>query len=431
MFWCERAWLDDGPRAGVLVELDGAHIRSVSTVESPPAGARVLPGLSVPGLANGHSHAFHRALRGRTGARGTFWTWREAMYAVAARLDPDSYRRLATGVFAEMVLAGITSVGEFHYLHHPPTGRYSDPNEMGRALVLAAADAGLRLTLLDTCYLDGGFGAELNEVQRRFTDGDADSWAQRVDQFDVDGARVRVGAAVHSVRAVPAQQIPVVAGWARRRGAPLHVHLSEQRKENEDCLAAHGCTPTQLLDSRGALGEGTTAVHATHLTEQDIALLGGSGTGVCLCPTTEADLGDGIGPAAALAAAGSPLSVGSDGHSVIDALAEAQAVEAGQRLSAESRGHFSTGEQLAAATAHRCLGWDSGRIAAGYRADLVALALDGPRLAGVPEESVPAHARADDVRHVVVDGVEVVRDGVHQLVPEPARALRAEISALR
>lgn len=430
MFWCEWAWLDGAPRAGVLVDVDGPLIRDVTTVDAPPAGARRLPGLSLPGLANGHSHAFHRAMRGRTGGRGTFWTWRETMYAVADRLDPESYRRLAAAVYAEMVLAGITSVGEFHYLHHPSGGRYDDPNAMGAALVAAAEDAGIRLTLLDTCYLSAGFGAPAEGVQRRFADADADSWAHRLEEFTVDSQRVWLGAAVHSVRAVPAEQVPVVAEWSRRAGAPLHVHLSEQRKENEACLAAHGCTPAQLLESLGALGPGTTAVHATHLDERDIAVLGGSGTGVCLCPTTEADLGDGIGPASALAAAGSPLSVGSDGHSVLDVLGEAQAVEAGQRLRAENRGHFTTNAQLAMATAHRGLGWNAGRIAPGCRADLVSVALDGPRLAGVPMAAVPVHARADDVRHVVADGEHVVRNGAHERFPDAAQRLGAVIEEL-
>ncbi|MFB9565648.1 formimidoylglutamate deiminase [Saccharopolyspora hordei] len=431
-FWCEWAWLPQGPRPGVRFDVERGRITAVS-VDAPAGGAERLPGMVLPGLANAHSHAFHRALRGwDTGARGTFWTWREQMYQVAEALDPDSYHRLARGVYAEMALAGITCVGEFHYLHHAAGGaRYADPNAMGEALVQAARDAGIRLTLLDTCYLAGGFGREAAGVQQRFSDGDAARWAERVEEFTVDSERVRLGAAVHSVRAVPSEAITEVAGWARE--APLHVHLSEQRAENEACLAAHGCTPTQLLESCGALGPNTTAVHATHLAAEDVALLGRSRTGVCLCPTTEADLADGIGPAPQLRVAGSGLSLGSDGHSVIDLLAEAQAVESYQRLATETRGHHDAAALLdmAAGAGHRSLGWtDAGRLEVGARADFVAVDLGSTRLAGTEPGAVPAVARADDVREVVVDGERVVQDGRHRAV-DAARELRDAIADLR
>ncbi|MDI2028793.1 formimidoylglutamate deiminase [Saccharopolyspora sp. TS4A08] len=428
MFWCAWAWLPEGLCQDVLFEVESGRITAVRRGEAP-GGARRLPGLVLPGLANAHSHAFHRALRGDS-ARGTFWTWRERMYRVAERLDPDGYYLLARGVYAEMVQAGITGVGEFHYLHHAPGGsRYRDPNAMSHALAHAARDAGIRLTLLDTCYLTGGFGRELDPVQRRFSDGDASRWGERAESFTATG--VLTGAAVHSVRAVPGEAIEEVAGWARDRKVPLHLHLSEQRAENEACLAAHGRTPTQLLAERGALGDDVTAVHATHLAARDVALLGGSGTGVCLCPTTEADLADGIGPAGALAVAGSPLSLGSDGHSVIDVLAEAQAVESYQRLATETRGHHAPGELLAMATAHAALGHpDAGRLEVGARADLVAVDLDSTRLAGVAPEAVPAVARAADVREVIVDGRTVVVDGAHTDI-DTARELRESITALR
>ncbi|MCI2416733.1 formimidoylglutamate deiminase [Saccharopolyspora sp. K220] len=434
-YWCEWAWLSPGPQQGVLFEVEGGRITTVSSARTPPEHAERLPGMTLPGAANAHSHAFHRALRGwHGGARGTFWTWREQMYQVAAALDPDSYYRLARGVYAEMALAGITCVGEFHYLHHAPNGaRYDDPNAMGRAVVQAAQDVGIRLTLLDTCYLAGGFDRPLAGVQLRFSDGSATNWADRLEEFTVDSEWVRVGAALHSVRAVPAEEIPEVTGWAHKNDAPLHLHLSEQRAENEACLAAHGCTPTQLLASRGALGADVTAVHATHLAASDVALLGGSGTGVCLCPTTEADLADGIGPAAALHAAGSPLSIGSDGHSVIDPFAEVQAVESYLRLDTETRGHFAAEELLAMATTagHQALGWaDAGWLGVGARADFVAVDLDSTRLAGVAPESIPAFARADDVRVTIADGRRIVQDGAHQTI-DAARELQDAINALR
>ncbi|MGC4110203.1 MAG: formimidoylglutamate deiminase, partial [Nocardioides sp.] len=286
----ERAWVDGAVRDDVLVEIaDGrftaVEVPGVSTPLSGSAEANkaakprvrgvsdTLPGLTIPGLANCHSHAFHRALRGRTQRdRGTFWTWRDQMYAVAARLDPESYLELATVTFREMVAAGITGVGEFHYLHHQPDGTpYDDPNAMGHALVEAASRAGLRITLLDTCYLSSGFGKPPEGVQVRYDDGSAAAWAERVAGLQ-EGDATRVGAAIHSVRAVPRDQLPAVVEAAR--GRPLHAHLSEQVAENDRCVRAYGATPTRVLADAGALGPLSTVVHATHLTPTDVGLLG-------------------------------------------------------------------------------------------------------------------------------------------------------------
>jgi formiminoglutamate deiminase len=363
-----------------------------------------IPGLTLPGLANCHSHAFHRALRGRTHGvdrnrqRGSFWTWREQMYAVAAELTPDSYFELARETYAEMCATGITAVGEFHYLHHQPDGTpYADPNEMGKALLAAADEAGIRIRLLDTCYLAAGFGREPEGVQVRYSDGDAHAWAERLAAFDDP----RVGAAIHSVRAVPPDQLKVVVEAAQ--GMPLHVHLSEQVAENEACVEATGLTPTQLLADAGALGPLTTAVHATHLTDVDIRLLGESHTNVCFCPTTERDLADGIGPARRLHDAGATLTLGSDSHAVIDLFEEMRAVEMHERLASQLRGHWSALELLGAATydGHRSLGFDdAGRIAEGQRADLVTVDLDSVRTRGTgttPETLVFAATAADVV----------------------------------
>ncbi|GGM21898.1 formimidoylglutamate deiminase [Micromonospora sonchi] len=432
----EYAWLPEQaePTPDVLIETAEGRISAVTPLAPsgrPDAGVDVLadavrlPGLTLPGLANAHSHAFHRALRGRThGGRGDFWSWREQMYAVTTRLDPDSYLALARAVYAEMALAGITCVGEFHYLHHGPGGTpYDDPNAMSAALVEAAAHAGIRLTLLDTCYLTASVdGQPLAGPQRRFGDGDALRWADRVAAFTPDGAHARLGAAIHSVRAVPAEQLATVAGWADRRDAPLHVHLSEQPAENDACRAVHGRTPTGLLADHGVLGRSTTAVHATHPTSADLNLLGESRTGVCLCPTTERDLADGIGPARRMADAGVPLSLGSDSHAVIDPFEEARAVELDERLRTRRRGHFTPAELLTAASAagHAALGWtDAGRIAAGDRADLVTVRLDSVRTAGVTPAGVWFAASAPDVTQVVVDGRVLVRDGQHLTVDVP------------
>ncbi|MDQ0942948.1 formimidoylglutamate deiminase [Streptomyces sp. V1I1] len=439
-YWAEHAWLETNVEPGVALEVADGRITAVRKgVEAPPPGAVALRGLTVPGLANAHSHAFHRALRGTVQVgSGTFWTWREVMYQVASRLTPDSYFSLARAVYAEMALAGITAVGEFHYLHHAPGGvAYSDPNAMGEALIAAAADAGIRITLLDTAYLSSGFGQAPNKHQLRFSDGTAEAWAERASALK-GSDHALIGAAIHSVRAVPAGQLSTVAEWAAARQAPLHVHLSEQTAENDACLAAHGCTPTRLLADHGVLGPRTTGVHNTHLTDEDIALLGGTTTGTCMCPTTERDLADGIGPAAALQRAGSPLSLGSDSHAVIDLLEEARAMELNERLRTRTRGHWTAAALLRAATAdgHASLGRpDAGRLEPGALADFTTVTLNSVRTAGpVPRlaaETAVFAATSADVRHTIVGGRQVVRDGVHAVIPDVARALAESIAALR
>jgi formiminoglutamate deiminase len=320
------------------------------------------------------------------------------MYRLAEDLTPDSYKDLAVQVYTEMRAAGITAVGEFHYLHHQSDGTpYDDPNEMGRALLAAADEVGIRIRLLDTCYLAAGFGQAPEGVQRRFSDGDATRWAERVEAFGDD----RVGAAIHSVRAVPREQLKTVATWAKGAGVPLHVHLSEQVAENDACEDVYGLTPTQLLAEEGVLGPMTTAVHATHLTETDVRLLGESRTFVCFCPTTERDLADGIGPSVFLRDAGARLTLGSDSHAIIDLFEEMRAVEMHERLATQERGHWSAVDLLAAATydGHESLGFaDSGRIAVGHRADLVTVDLDSWRTRGAgatPETLVFAATAAD------------------------------------
>ncbi|MFI2911010.1 formimidoylglutamate deiminase [Streptomyces sp. PDY-4] len=439
-YWLEHAWLGTHVEPGVALDVRDGRIRAVRPgTPAPPPGAEVLRGLTLPGLANAHSHAFHRALRSTVQVgSGTFWTWREIMYATADRLTPDTYHALARAVYAEMALAGITTVGEFHYVHHAPGGTpYADPNAMGEALLEAAAEAGIRITLLDTAYLSSGFGQPPTTHQLRFSDGDADAWARRCSALR-EREHARIGAAVHSVRAVPADQLATVAGWAEEREAPLHVHLSEQTAENDACQEIHGCTPAQLLALHGVLGPRTTGVHNTHLTAEDIALIGGSGAGTCMCPTTERDLADGIGPAAALQNEGSPLSLGSDSHAVIDLLEEARAMELNERLRTRSRGHWTAAALLRAATAdgHAALGWDdAGTIEAGARADLTTLALDSVRTAGplprLGAETAVFAATAADVRHTIVAGRHVVRDGAHTRVPDVPGALAQAVAALR
>jgi formiminoglutamate deiminase len=434
-YWAAYAWLPEGCLAGVSFDVDDERFARVRVGVEPQAGQQILSGVTFPGFANGHSHAFHRVLRGRTHAEGgSFWTWRRQMYALAARLDPESYLALARAVFVEMGQAGYTVVGEFHYLHHDQRGRrYADPNAMGKALIQAATEAGVRLTLLDACYLAGGLTAtghlRLDPVQTRFSDGDVDHWQDRVSQLSEAG-QVRIGAAVHSVRAVPAEALSKISEAAGER--PLHVHLSEQPAENAATQAFYGRTPTELLDDHGLLGRRTTAVHATHLTDTDIKMLGGSQTSACFCPTTERDLADGIGPARRLASAGSPLTLGSDQQAVIDPFEEMRGLELHERLATGERGCFTPGAliMIGSEAGHRSLGWpEGGRIAEGTLADFVTVRADSVRTAGTRPDQIGFAATAADVDHVVVGGQVIVRDGQHRLGP-PARLLTEALDQL-
>lgn len=437
-YWCEQAWLPDGVADSVLIEVDGDRIVEVGQ-GAPAAGVERLAGITVPGLANAHSHAFHRALRGATQTgKGDFWTWRDQMYQTAARLDPDSYLALAKAVYAEMAMAGVTCVGEFHYLHHSPGGRpYGDPNAMGHALVQAAREAGLRIALLDTCYLTGGIGTPLAGPQLRFGDGDAERWAARADELAAayEGQTdVEIGAAIHSVRAVPPEQMRTVAEFSHKHAAPLHAHVSEQRAENVSCVEHYAATPVEVLHEHGALGPRSTAVHATHLTDVDMELLGHSRTHICMCPTTERDLADGIGPARVLFDKGAPVTLGSDSHAVIDLFEEARAVELNERLASERRGHWAAAELMAAATVagHASLGFpDAGMLVAGAWADLVSVRLDSPRTAGASGlEAVVFAATAADVHSVVSGGRRIVADG-HHISGNVGAMLAEAIGALR
>ncbi len=442
-FWCERAIVGDPVlgriESAVLVEESDGSIARVEIGSTPPPGSRRLSGIVLPGLSNCHSHTFQRALRGvveRDG--GDFWGWRDAMYVLADALEPESLRHLYAATFAEMLLAGITTVGEFHYVHHRPGGRlYADPDAMTSAVIAAAESAGIRLSIVDTCYLTGGIGQPLAGAQTRFGDGSVECWSGRLERF-IPGELRRLCAGVHSVRALTPPDIEFVATFARKQSLPLHFHLSEQPAENEQCLAAYGRTPTELLDDCGALGGSSTAVHATFLSGTDIHRLGSSATAICLCPSTEQDLGDGISPAAALAEAGGPLVVGSDSNAQIDLFQEARGIELDERLARGHRVIHSPESLVAAATSRgaRALGWaDVGAIELGYRCDLVALDASSSRLAGAIDldavGAVVFAASAADVTDVVVEGRVVVDQGQHVAFADLGRSLSRAIEVLR
>ena len=449
--WCEQAWLEPGDVvAGVRAEFDDdGLVRRVTRGSEPEPGDLRLDGVVFPAAANAHSHAFHRVLRGRThSGSGTFWTWREAMYGAAVVLTPELYEELATAVYTEMVAAGWTSVAEFHYLHHrqdgTPYGRSEtqnahddDPHAMELALARAAVAAGIRLTLLDTCYLSSGFGAPVQSEQARFTDGSADAWLTRWHSLrstiagSFAASQVSVGAALHSVRAVDE---PALAQIARNLpvDVPLHIHLSEQPAENHDCLAATGTTPTGLLARHNLLSERLTAVHATHLTAQDIDLLGQAGATVAMCPTTEADLADGIGPARALQDAGAVVALGTDQHAVVDPWLEMRALEHGERSATGQRGRFSPVDLVRAVSAggSRAQGRPAAGLEPGQVCDLMALDPATARTAGSHPGQLPLAATAQDVTAVVVGGELLARNGHHVSLGDPGTLLAAAIARL-
>ncbi|MGG7463043.1 formimidoylglutamate deiminase [Plantibacter sp. YIM 135347] len=452
--WAHRVWIGRSIANDVRIAVaEDGTIASVTAGVAAEPGDTVLHGVVYPSGVNAHSHAFHRLLRGRThGDGGSFWTWRELMYEEAARLEPVSYERVATAVYAEMVAAGWTSVAEFHYVHHRTDGTpYGKPgasthggepaareHAMERALANAAVASGIRLTLLDTAYLAGGFGTSLSAEQQRFGDESMEAWLRRGrrlrDAFaeEYDPRFVTVGAALHSVRAVPAADLAIVAAELHP-DIPLHVHLSEQPAENEACLAATGLTPTELLAANGLLGPRLSAVHATHLSEHDIELLGGAGATIVMCPTTEADLGDGIGPARALADAGATIALGTDQHAVVDPLLEMRALEHGERLGSGRRGRFSPAELVAAVSTGGAASVGRtgiGSLAVGSPCDLIELDPASSRTMGGDPAQLALTATASDVRTVVIGGRVMARNGVHAELGAPAELLASGMELL-
>ncbi len=354
-----------------------------------------LPGVALlPGFVNTHSHVFQRALRGHThrplSQHDTFWTWRRAMYDEAQRLNPDLLYEGALTTYREMLAAGYTSVGEFHYVHHQPGGQpYADPNVMSEAVIQAGRDAGIRVVLLMTAYAQSGFNQPPEERQRRFCDVSVDAYLNRVETLRVSG--VLIGVAPHSVRAVPEEWIRAIADYSHAHRLPLHVHADEQRAEIEQCLATYGCTPIELLERFGALGAMTTIVHATHASAIEIALLAQHGCTVCVCPTTEGDLGDGVAPYAELLTAHIPLAIGSDSNTRLDPIEELRWAEYSARMRYQRRRVLVADELAApgpllleygARRGAAALGLETGVIAPGMLADFVAVDVNHPSLAG-------------------------------------------------
>lgn len=400
----------DGLRRGLAVELADGRIARVLPASDAPADAERLPGLALlPGFANGHSHAFQRDIRGvvervdPARPEDDFWTWREAMYAAAGSHDPDSMHDVARRAFRQMRRAGYTAVGEFHYVQHRPDGTfYDDPNAMAKAVCTAAEAEGLRIVLLLVAYERGGHARPLADGQRRFVDPTVASYLARLDALAAwasDRPLVTVGAAPHSMRACSRAWLEAIAARTRALGLPLHVHASEQPREVEESLAEHGLRPVALLGAAGALGPLTTIVHGTHVDAAEIALLAAAESTVCVCPTTEANLGDGYAPVRALFEAGVPMSIGSDSNTIIDPLVEARELEHIARRTALRRNVLVRPGEDGPARVLLDVLWDFGarslglpepRIAAGAPADLVALDLGDDEIAGVADEHLAA-----------------------------------------
>ena len=438
-------WKDGRFQAGLAVELgpDGriASVRDAAHARGRPGEVRRLHGRALlPGFVNAHSHAFQRLLRGRTQwrprahARADFWTWREAMYDLVLSLGEEALAEASRACFREMLRAGFTAVGEFHYLHRGRDGAAPDPpDRFARVVVDAARDAGIRVVLLHAAYATGAIGEPLCDRQRRFATPDLEGYLDGLDRLSEALGRAggaSVGAAPHSLRAVPREWLGPIAAWCERSSAPLHMHVSEQPAEVEASLEAYGVRPVRVLADEGLLSPRFTAVHATHLEPPEADLLGEAGATVCACPTTERDLADGFLPLEQLRSARVPIAIGSDSNVIIDPFEELRCLEYHERLRtgrrvvvAEPAPRADGGEpdrlecappllDIGTRAGARSLGVEAGAIEPGLLADLVAVDLDHPTLEGWGADSLAALlvfcAPASVVREVWVGGRPVV-----------------------
>lgn len=366
----------------------------------------------VPGLVNAHSHSFQRAIRGRTeqpssSGQDTFWTWREAMYRAANRLSPEDVYHIARMAFLEMLLTGITTVREFHYLHNAPDGsRYDDPNLLSLEVIRAAKDVGIRIVLLRAAYARAGFGQPPDSLQARFITPSADTFLADTERL----AALRlapVELAPHSIRALPIEYIREIATYARSNNKQVDMHVAEQPAEIQACIAEYGSRPVELLEDNGVLDSHFTAVHAIHITPEEINFLGGAYARVCACPTTERNLGDGPVPADRLLAADAHICLGSDSNAQIGILEDARSLEYHLRMYKLERAVLQPQQLFEAATGG----------AAGDSADFFTLDRNDPSLAGADEESLVSHvvfsAERTALRDVYVNGRRVIEDGRH------------------
>ena len=446
----EHGWLPDfllingEIRSGTAFFADESGIITrFSQAPADLATAQRLNGRAVfPGLVNVHSHTFQRVIRGRTewrkqGQRDTFWTWREKMYDAATRLTPEQIYQTAKAAFLEMLLSGITTVGEFHYLHHQADGRrYSDPNLIGKLVIQAAREVGLRIVLLRTAYLRAGYGRAPNPGQTRFITVDAATFISDTEELSswvkqsYSRGEAEVGIAPHSVRAVTYDYLREIADYARQQELCVHMHVSEQPAENEACIHEYGVSPVTWLGRIGLLSPRFTAVHAIHISEAEAGLLAESGSSICACPTSERNLADGAVRADWLLARGATLCVGSDSQIQIDLLEDARLLEYHLRMQQLERvvldppapGRERLSQMLyetASRAGAKSLGVSVGELAVGKPADFVGIDLYDLSVAGASPETLVANVvfsvERTAVKEVYVGGRCVVADGCHPL----------------
>ncbi len=458
--WFESGWLPD------LLYRDGRFVSNVAIFadrqgritrfsESPEdlRAARRLPGRAMlPGLINVHSHSFQRAIRGRTEHRtsashDTFWTWREAMYHTASMLSPEDIYDVARIAFLEMLASGITTVGEFHYLHHQPDGTpYEERNLLSAQVLRAACSTGLRIALLRTAYVRAGWRSEPNPGQARFLTPSAEQFIADTEALRASVARSQdfagsawVGIAPHSIRAVPLPYLLETVRYAREHSLPVHMHVAEQPAEIEACQSEYGLRPIELLEQHGILDPFFTGVHAIHITAGEIAALAAARAHICACGTTERNLGDGIGPAQDWFAAGVATCFGADSNVQINLLEDARQLEYHLRLKLLERAVLAPGtdrESLArrlftsaTETGAHSLGAPGGMLAPGRPADFFTVALDDLSLAGADAQSLLTHivfsGERTAIREVYVGGKPVIEDGHHPLQAEIVERFRA------
>ena len=453
MLWAPQAWLPGGWQYNVLLRIgsDSCWAEIRPDVAQPPAGATVIDGPLLPGLVNAHSHAFQRAFAGlaerRESESDDFWSWRERMYQVALRITPRQLRAIAAQLYVELLQGGYTHVCEFNYLQHDTQGQpYADPLAMSWALADAASDAGIGLTLMPALYERAGFTQPaLRDDQRRFATTPASVWAAAQDIATSGRPNVRAGLVVHSLRAASPESIKQLRDLAHAFDGPIHIHVAEQQAEVDECLAATGARPIEWLAREGLLDPRWHLVHATHTERSEIDAVARSGAGIVLCPTTEANLGDGLCDLPGWLNAGVPMTIGSDSHVTRDWREELRWLEYGQRLVLRKRnvaaapelGFASSAERLfdlAVRAGARAAGWPAWGLTVGAQADALVHESGDPTLLGVPKENVlDAFVFSSPVRpwrDVMVSGRWVIRNHLHPLGKTVAQGAVESMAAI-
>ena len=410
------------------------RIVEIAAGEDVPGATRLAGRVMLPGLVNAHSHAFQRIIRGRTEYRSqnttdSFWTWREQMYAAATKLSPEEIYAVSRLAFLEMAMTGITAVGEFHYLHHSPDGSpYSNPNLLAHEVLRAANDVGIRIALLRVAYARAGFQKEPNPQQIRFIEESPQTYLTHLDQLiatiDTKDGMAWAGVAPHSVRAVPLDYLKQIVAFANERQLPVHMHVAEQPAEVAACIEEYGRSPVALLDTEDLLSDRFTAVHGIHVTPKAVAALARSGAGVCACPTTERNLGDGVVPADLYFEANVPVSLGTDSQIQIDLLEDARELEYHLRLQKMERNVLAPGEtgtsalaaklfECATVNGAKAIGFDGGKLEAGAPADFFTVDLNDLSIAGASLDDLLANIvfslSRTAIHEVVVNGKQVTR----------------------